>query len=78
MGLAENRAVSSDPVTATSEPSSSNVVSQGSYITIDRWRDEADFDEFMAATSTEYHKIDKRLAALTTSEELIGQGSIAE
>lgn len=49
----------------------------GSYITVDRWRNEADFDRFMAAMSTEYQKLDKRLATLTASEELIGRGSVA-
>jgi heme-degrading monooxygenase HmoA len=47
-----------------------------SYITVDRWQDEATFDEFMAAQSTEYQKLDVRSSALTTSEELIGRGSI--
>lgn len=50
----------------------------GSYITVDRWRNETDFDRFMAAMSTEYQKLDKKLATLTTSEELIGRGSVAE
>ncbi len=50
----------------------------GVYITVDRWQDEADFHGFMAAMSTEYQNLDKRLATLTTSEELIGRGLFAE
>jgi heme-degrading monooxygenase HmoA len=49
----------------------------GLYITVDRWQNEADFDEFMAAVSTEYQDLDVRLSTLTTSEELIGRGSVA-
>ncbi len=51
---------------------------QGWYVTVDRWRNEADFDRFMTAMSTEYQKLDQKLATLTTSEELIGRGSVAE
>ncbi len=45
------------------------------YMTIDRWHHEADFDGFTAAAHKEYEELDLRLAALTTSEELIGRGS---
>jgi heme-degrading monooxygenase HmoA len=47
----------------------------GFYVTVDRWQNEADFDGFTAAANKEYEEPDLRLAALTTSEELIGRGS---
>ena len=49
----------------------------GLYLTIDRWEHEADFDDFMTVTSREYEELDRRLAALTISEELIGRGTVA-
>ena len=48
----------------------------GFYITVDRWQDEAHFEEFMAEADMEYQKLDVALSALTVSEELIGRGSI--
>ena len=49
----------------------------GGYLTIDRWEHEANFDDFMTATSREYAELDRRLAALTIAEELIGRGTVA-
>lgn len=49
----------------------------GLYLTIDRWEQESDFEDFMTVTSRDYEELDKRLAALTISEELIGRGTVA-
>jgi len=49
----------------------------GEYLTIDRWEHEANFNDFMTAMSREYEELDRRLAALTFSEELIGRGVVA-
>jgi heme-degrading monooxygenase HmoA len=48
----------------------------GSYVTVDRWEDKTQFDDFMAKAREEYKALDVRLSALTTSEELIGRGSL--
>ncbi len=49
----------------------------GLYLTIDRWEHEADFADFMTVSSREYAELDRRLTALTISEELIGRGTVA-
>ena len=45
----------------------------GRYLTIDHWRSREDFWKFREAFRGEYLALDKRMAALTVLEKLIGQ-----
>lgn len=49
----------------------------GHYITIDRWSSKDGFDEFMVDNRQDYRRLDRRLEAVTISEELLGEGSVA-
>lgn len=47
----------------------------GVYLTIDRWRDEASYEAFLAADRARYDEIDAACAALTSEEALLGRFS---
>jgi len=49
-----------------------DVDTAGRYLTIDHWRSREDFWKFREAFRGEYLALDKRLAALTVREKLIG------
>lgn len=50
----------------------------GSYLTVDRWRDETDFKGFMVAVGDEYRKIDARLSVLSVDETLVGRDTVVD
>ena len=45
----------------------------GSYLTIDRWRDEAAYRAFRAAFETEYRRLDAACAGLSVAARAIGE-----
>jgi len=45
---------------------------EGRYLTIDRWRDAADFDAFMGAHRAAYQALDAQCDAWTLHEERVG------
>lgn len=49
----------------------------GSYITLDRWRSQADFEAFQAAAREAYRALDEQCEALTVREERIGAFNVA-
>ena len=46
----------------------------GTYVTIDRWRDRAAREAFMAEWREEYLELDARLAGITVTERLVAAG----
>jgi heme-degrading monooxygenase HmoA len=44
----------------------------GQYMTIDRWRSEADFQAFQTEKGEDYRALDERFEVLTSAEERIG------
>lgn len=47
--------------------------SPGHYVTIDRWRSEADFEAFQREFGEAYRELDARCEGWTLSEQLIGR-----
>ena len=45
-----------------------------SYVTIDRWRERADWDAFLADHGEDYRALDRKLDPLTLEEEDLGDG----
>lgn len=50
--------------------------SPGHFVTIDYWRDEHAWDDFIERYRTVYDQLDRRLGELTSSEELIARGTL--
>ena len=44
----------------------------GTYLTIDRWRSRADFDEFLAANRADYEALDRETEGWSTAEQKLG------
>ena len=44
------------------------ILGQGVYVTVDRWKGAADFEDFKAKFSTEYEALDRQGASLTLEE----------
>ena len=49
-----------------------NVAKKGRYITVDRWKSQAAFDDFQKKNTNEYQAIDKRCKSLTRVELHLG------
>ncbi len=50
----------------------------GDYVTIDRWRTKAAYEQFLQRCRTQYVALDTRFAALTDGEALLGQFTMAD
>ena len=49
----------------------------GVYLTVDRWRSEADYDAFQRAAASRYGEIDALGDALTTEERRVGRYALS-
>ena len=50
----------------------------GSYLTLDVWRDKADFDAFLVEHGADYETLDRRTEGWTTHEHRLGEFAVLE